>query len=167
VARAVGVAEFRVVILAVTAGSVVVSFQITPDASEGSQSPLEISNALLLQAADPTSALLTGSVTGFIAGLSGDGVTAEAIATAASAFAASGATAPAGRQAVAFGAALPAFVTRCKSLQLAGTCFGCCRRRCEDGPDEPEASGSPVAKGLRPGLCREVCFDACKATGPF
>ncbi|KAJ1466888.1 hypothetical protein T484DRAFT_1860389 [Baffinella frigidus] len=173
VSRAGGVPVARIIIRAITSGSVVVSFQVAADPSEGSPTPLEVAGKLLFEAADPASTLLQGSVTGFIAGLSGDGITAEAIAAAAAAvataFAASGAELPGTlppRRAVSFGASLPAFVTRCKSLELAGTCFGCCRRRCEDGPDNPEASGKEVAAGLRAGLCREVCFDACKAAGP-
>jgi hypothetical protein len=56
-----------------------------------------------------------------------------------------------GQRAVALGAAkLPGFITRCKSLALAGTCFACCTRRCEDGPDVPEASGRPVPFSLFP-----------------
>jgi hypothetical protein len=117
-------------------------------------------------------AVLQGAVTGAITGLAGDGITAEATAAAAARVAArlAAAGAAAGsasrRSSVALGATQPAYVTRCKAIPLAGACFGCCRRRCELGPEEPTVGGKPVAPGLRAGLCKELCYDTCKATGP-
>ena len=113
-------------------------------------------------------AVLQGAVTGAITGLAGDGITAEATAAAAARVAARLAAAGSAsrRSSVALGATQPAYVTRCKAIPLAGACFGCCRRRCELGPEEPTVGGKPVAPGLRAGLCKELCYDTCKATGP-
>jgi len=112
-----GVTADQIQVTSITAGSIVVAFIITPNANSVSAlTPAQIVASIAQQAADPTSLLLSGSVT---SGVTGVTVPPGVIAAAA---AAAGATATATSQ--------PSYFTQCvprsyKSFDME-TCYDCC-----------------------------------------
>jgi len=142
----------QIEITSITAGSVVVAFIIRPNPnSVTAQTPAQIAANIAQQATDPTSLLLSGSVT---SGVTGVTVPPGVIAAAA---AAAGATATATAQ--------PSYFTQCvprtfKSFDME-TCFDCCTLKCETGNEIPAVGGVPVQAGYRAQACQTQCLNHC------
>jgi len=142
----------QIEVTGITAGSVVVAFIIRPNAdSVTALTPAQVVASIVQQAADPTSLLLSGSVTSAVTGVT---VPPGVIAAAA---AAAGATATATSQ--------PSYFTGCvpRSYQSFDmeTCYDCCTLKCETGSEVPAVGGVPVLAGYRAQACQTQCLNHC------
>jgi len=151
VAALSGVTASQIQVTSVLAGSVVVAFVIRPNPdSIASLTPAQIAADFAAQAANPTSALRTGSVTGGISGVVVPPWVEEAAAAA-------GATATA--------TAEPSYFTLCAPRSYTAfdmeTCYDCCALKCETGPEIPAVGGVPVLAGYRAQVCQNQCLNHC------
>jgi len=152
IAKAAGVPEFRVNITAIRPGSVVVVFVILPDPNSiVTSTPAQVAAVIAQQAADPTSALLTGSVTSGVTGVS---VAASVLESAAQA---TGTIISTTTQPNYFTASEPKDYT----LPNMERCLSRCRRLCETGNEVPSIDGYPVLAIERPRVCKTQCMSHC------
>jgi len=152
VAAATGIPEFRINITSIRPGSVVVVFVILPDPNSITTStPAQVASVIAAQAADPTSALLTGSVTSAVTGVS---VAASVLEAAAQA---TGTIITTSTQPDYFTKSEPADYT----LPNMERCLSRCRRLCETGNEVPSIDGYPVLAIERPRVCKTQCMAHC------
>jgi len=151
-AAATGIPGFRINITAIRPGSVVVVFVILPDPNSiVSSTPAQVASIIATQAADPTSTLLTGSVTSAVTGVS---VAASVLEAAAQT---TGTIITTSTQPDYFAKSEPADYT----LPNMERCLSRCRRLCETGNEIPTIDGYPVLAIERPRICKTQCMAHC------
>ena len=142
----------RVNITSIRAGSVIVVFVILPDPNSAtSSSPAQVAAIIAKQANDPTSTLLSGSVT---KGTTGVAVAASVLEAAA---ATTGTKITTTTTPEYFKLSEPVDYTLFNMEQ----CLSKCRRLCELGNEVPSIDGYPVLPIERPRVCKTQCMSHC------
>jgi len=156
---AIGVPEYRINVTGIEAGSVVVVFVILPDPNSATTiTPAAAAAIVAEQAADPTSALLTGTVTSATTGVSVPAAVLEAAAAAASSTVTATLTVP-----NYFKESEPREYT----LPNMEQCMYTCRLLCETGNEVPSVNGYPALPLERPRICKSQCMTHCGFGRPF
>ena len=159
ISKAAGVAENRINVTDIVTGSVVVVFTILPDPNSAtSVTPAAAAAAIAQQAADPTSVLLSGSVTSAVTGVA---VAASILEAAAAEV---GAT-------VSAEAKVPDYFKQSEPLDYTlpnmELCMYTCRLLCETGNEIPSVNGFPALPLERPRICKSQCMTHCGFGRPF
>jgi hypothetical protein len=159
ISKAAGVAEYRINVTDIVAGSVVVVFTILPDPNSAtSVTPAAAAAAIAKQAADPTSVLLSGAVTSAVTGVA---VAASILEAAAAEV---GATVTAEEK-------VPDYFKQSEPLDYTlpnmEQCMYTCRLLCETGNEIPSVNGYPALPLERPRVCKSQCMTHCGFGRPF
>jgi len=152
ISSALGVPASRLEVTGIVAGSVIVVFNIIPDASSTTApSPAALAVSLAVQAADPASALRATSLGGSITVAIPPGTAELAAAEAA--------------ETEVTGDEAPLWETNCVPKTYTAfdmdTCYDCCRYTCETGVEKPQVGGQDVLPGYRGRVCQAVCMKYC------
>ena len=151
-AAALEVPESRIEVTELQKGSIVVLFNIIPDlTSTTAVSPASLAVALAVQAADPNSALNTGSFTSGMAVALPAGVEEMAAAEATTSETTEG--------------VIPKYFSQCIPQSYSAwdmeICFNCCTYLCETGTEVPQSGGQDVLPGFRAQVCQGECMNHC------
>jgi len=151
-ALALGVSPARIEITELQRGSIVVIFNILADTSSTTAvSPAALAVNLAVQAADPNSALNSGSLTGALEVSLPPGTEELAAAEQATV------SAETGTVAKYFSSCQPRSYTA-YDMEI---CFNCCTYLCETGSDVPQMGGQDVLPGYRAQVCEGECMNHC------
>mmetsp|Transcript_66378 Transcript_66378/g.163543 ORF Transcript_66378/g.163543 Transcript_66378/m.163543 type:complete len:3114 (+) Transcript_66378:219-9560(+) len=159
VARALGIPSFRVTVLEIRGGSIIVVFVILPDPNSVSTlTPAQAAAEVFRQANDPTSVLLTKSSSGFA--VTGISVSAAVLAKASQS-----------TGTIISTSTSPSYFTNSEpvsyTLPNMERCMYKCRLECETGNEVPSVNGLPALPLERPRVCKKQCLSHCGFGRPF
>ena len=153
VSKALGVPAWRVSVIGLKAGSIVITFSILPDETSTAASPASLAVEIGRQAADPSSPLRQGKLTSQASVIVPDSVLKVAAAEAVAATASSATEIP--------GYFKNCIAARYDDLIGRERCTECCERTCELGADIPLVNGQRVTARGRHARCRVICMEHC------
>ena len=152
ISGALGVPSSRIEIVGISAGSVIVIFNILPDPNAvAAPSPAALAVSLAQQAADPSSALAATALGGAITVTIPPGTAELAQAEVAAASVEVG--------------SVPLWESSCVAKTYTSfdmeVCYDCCTYICETGVEVPQVGGQDALPGYRAEVCQSRCLSHC------